>query len=266
MRTRALVSQALVPTVISLIFTATIAQAQSTLNAPVPKVSSTAPADDAIPDAKEAGYSYGVNFGMQLYNLGITDEIPMEALVRGMRDGLAGKRTTAQDIEIVKHFAQEVSERTVKRNHAAANAFLDNNAKKSGIRKTASGLQYEVLAPGGKKGPSPGAKDLVTVNYTGQLLDGTEFDSSYKKGQPAKFVLSDTIQGWQEALPLMKPGAKWRLFVPPELAYGDSFKQGIPEGSLLVFDVELLSAASPATDQASSGHPDHSGNSGRNSR
>jgi FKBP-type peptidyl-prolyl cis-trans isomerase len=233
--------------------------AESTPGVPVPVTPPAAPADSPaipadgmFPDAKNAALSYGVNFGMQFRNLGVTaDDIPMEALVRGIREGMAGKQTTVQDIDVVKHFGEEISQRIIERNHAAAQVFLDQNAKKPAVRRTAAGLQYEVLAAGDTKATSPHEKDLVTVNYTGRLLDGTEFDDSYKKGKPGKFLLSDTIQGWQEALPLMKPGAKWRLYVPPQLAYGDSWRPGIPAGSLLVFEIELVSATPTAPAQAS---------------
>src|SRR6185437_11083349 len=102
-------------------------------------------------------------------------------------------------------------------NHAAARAFLARNGKKKGVVTTASGLEYQVLKAG--QGSSPKAGDMVTVNYRGKLLDGKEFDSSYKRGQPASFPVDRVIPGWQEALELMKPGAKWRIFVPPRLAY-----------------------------------------------
>ena len=128
-------------------------------------------------------------------------------------------------------------------NHTAAKSFLAENGKKKDIVTTASGLQYKVLAPG--SGDSPKSTDQVTVNYRGTLLDGTEFDSSYKRGQPASFPVNGVIPGWQEALILMKPGAKWQLFVPPNLAYDLDSPPAIPPGSLLVFDVELLSVKPP---------------------
>ena len=124
-------------------------------------------------------------------------------------------------------------------NHRAAAKFLDENAKKPGIVTTASGLQYKVLAPG--SGDSPKPTDEVTVNYRGTLLDGTEFDSSYKRGQPASFPVNRVIPGWTEALQLMKPGAKYELFVPPQLAYDMRSRPPIPPGSMLMFEVELLS-------------------------
>ena len=111
-----------------------------------------------------------------------------------------------------------------------------------------------MLAPGDAKAPPIAATDQVTVNYVGKLIDGTEFDSSYTRGTPATFGVSGVIKGWQEALVLMKPGAKWELYVPPELAYGANPRPGIPANSLLIFDVELLSAK-PAGDAPKAGAP-----------
>jgi len=124
-------------------------------------------------------------------------------------------------------------------NQAAGKAFLAENAKKDGVKTTASGLQYEVLTVG--DGAIPSVSDQVTVNYRGSLVDGTEFDSSYKRGQPATFQVGGVIPGWTEALQLMKEGSKLKLTIPPELAYGD---RGAPPvigpGSTLVFEVELI--------------------------
>jgi len=123
----------------------------------------------------------------------------------------------------------------------AAAEFLAKNAKADGVVQTASGLQYKIVDAGKTGANSPQPTDTVTVQYRGKLLDGTVFDSSYDRGQPATFPVNGVIKGWQEALPLMKPGAKWQLFIPADLAYGDSGQGKIPPGSLLIFDVELLS-------------------------
>jgi len=119
-------------------------------------------------------------------------------------------------------------------------AFLQENAKKDGVKTTPSGLQYKVLTEG--KGKSPKATDTVTVNYRGTLLDGTEFDSSYKRGEPISFPLNRVIPGWTEGVQLMKEGAKYQFYIPANLAYG---KQGTPGGPIgpdetLIFDVELI--------------------------
>ena len=116
---------------------------------------------------------------------------------------------------------------------------MDNNAKIEGVVVTESGLQYKIVEPG--EGESPGPNDVVTVNYRGTLTDGTQFDSSYDRGQPATFPVSGVIAGWTEALQLMKPGAKWQLVIPSELAYGDrGAGQTIGPNATLVFDVELI--------------------------
>jgi FKBP-type peptidyl-prolyl cis-trans isomerase len=117
-------------------------------------------------------------------------------------------------------------------------AFLAENKKKAGIKTTASGLQYEVLTEG--SGPKPAATDTVEVNYMGKLIDGTEFDNSYKRGQSISFPLNGVIRGWTEGLQLMPAGSKYRLYIPYELAYGMNDQGPIPGGSVLVFDVELL--------------------------
>ncbi len=160
-----------------------------------------------------------------------------------MRDALAGKAVTDQDRENLRTLIGSVGEA----NHRAADKFLAENGKKPGVVTTASGLQYKVITAG--SGDSPKATDEVTVNYAGTLANGTEFDSSYKRGQPANFPVNRVIPGWTEALQLMKPGAKWQLFVPPKLAYDMRSQPPIPPGSLLIFDVELLSikaATAPA--------------------
>src|SRR5262249_44269997 len=138
-------------------------------------------------------------------------------------------------------------------NHRAADKFLAENGKKPGVVTTASGLQYKVLNDG--NGDSPKAADEVTVNYRGTLISGTEFDSSYKLGQPATFQVGGGTGGWTEALQLMKPGAKWQLYVPPKLAYDLQSRPPIPPGSLLIFDVELLSVKAPAPAAASAPAP-----------
>jgi FKBP-type peptidyl-prolyl cis-trans isomerase FkpA/FKBP-type peptidyl-prolyl cis-trans isomerase FklB len=123
-----------------------------------------------------------------------------------------------------------------------AAAYLAANAKKDGVKTTASGLQYQVVAPG--KGASPRADDVVLVHYEGRLTDGTVFDSSYSRGQPAAFGVGDVIPGWTEGLQLMRPGAKYRLTIPPQLGYGARGAGGvIPPNAVLVFDVELLAIA-----------------------
>jgi FKBP-type peptidyl-prolyl cis-trans isomerase len=179
-----------------------------------------------------------------MHRAGITDQVVMDAIVRGLRDGLQGKKTTPADQRQVQAYLRSQMQAAVARNQAAAKDFLDKNAHEKGVTTTASGLQYKIIAPGDRKAAAVTATDQVTVQYRGKLLDGSEFDSSYTHGAPATFAVNGVIRGWQEALVLMKPGAKWQLFVPPDLAYGPGPRPGIPGGSLLIFDVELLSVKS----------------------
>lgn len=120
----------------------------------------------------------------------------------------------------------------------AGSQFLVNNKKRAGVKTTASGLQYEILVPG--SGPKPSATDTVTVNYMGTLTDGTEFDNSYKRGQPISFPLDGVIRGWTEGLQLMPVGSKYKFYIPHELGYGLNGQGPIPGGAVLVFEVELL--------------------------
>ena len=125
------------------------------------------------------------------------------------------------------------------RNLQEGKAYLAENQKKKDVKTLPSGLQYKVLSAG--SGKTPKADDTVTVNYKGTLLDGTEFDSSYKRGQPTTIKVTDVIKGWAEALQLMKEGSKWQLFIPPDLAYGErAIGQIIPPNSTLIFEVELI--------------------------
>jgi FKBP-type peptidyl-prolyl cis-trans isomerase FklB len=125
------------------------------------------------------------------------------------------------------------------KNKKEGDAFLAKNKKLEGVKTLQSGLQYKVITEG--KGKSPKASDTVTVNYAGTLIDGTEFDSSYKRGQPATFPVGGVIKGWTEALQLMKEGSKWQLVIPADLAYGEQGRPGIPPNSVLIFEVELIS-------------------------
>jgi len=208
-----------------------------------PKKPAATGAEAAASEKSAASYSLGVSMGDQLRSSGITpDAINAERLAQGVRDALSGKvKMSEADQKNIQQLVRSAQEGAADANHKAAASFLAANAKKPGVVTTASGLQYLVLTPG--SGESPKATDEVTVNYRGTLIDGTEFDSSYKRGQPASFVLGRVIPGWTEGLQLMKPGAKHRLFVPPQLAYDLHVRpgMGIPPGSLLIFDVELLS-------------------------
>lgn len=194
----------------------------------------------AAPSTDQTSYLFGLTFGEQLHRLGIGDQVVIETMARGFKDGLQGKKSTPADQQQLQEFVHSTLQAAMTRNQTAAKDFLARNAHEKGITTTASGLQYKVLIPGDRKAPAVTSSDEVTVQYRGKLLDGTEFDSTYARGTPATFIASSVIKGWQEALLLMKPGAKWQLFVPPELAYDTQPKPGIPAGSLLIFEVELI--------------------------
>lgn len=210
--------------------------------------------EPATPD--EAAHTIGTGLGSQLRQIGITNEISIDRIVEGIKDGLAGQKPAPQDQQKLQAYMRSVSEATAAKNAAAAKAFLEKNGKEKGVVTTASGLQYKILEAGDKKAASPQPTDQVTVQYRGTLLDGSEFDSSYKRGQPAQFRVNGVVKGWQEALALMKPGAKWKLFIPPELGYGQAPRPGIPGGSLLTFEIELQTVKpAPAPQPASSPVP-----------
>jgi FKBP-type peptidyl-prolyl cis-trans isomerase FklB len=228
-----------------MIAAAPLAGAQTPSSAPTtPPATAPAPEAAAAPNADQIGYLFGLTFGEQMHGVGITDQVTSDAIARGVKDGLQGKRSTPADRQHVQEFVHSVMETAVAHNQAAAKDFLARNGHEKGVTTTASGLQYKVILPGDRKAAAVAPTDAVTVQYRGKLLDGSEFDSTYGRGTPASFTVNGVIPGWQEALVLMKPGAKWQLFVPPELAYGASPKPGIPGGSLLIFDVELLSVKS----------------------
>jgi FKBP-type peptidyl-prolyl cis-trans isomerase FklB len=210
---------------------------------PSPAPTTPAPAAGAPADTsnEQTSYLFGLTFGEQMHSVGITNQIDSEAVARGVKDGLQGKKSTHADQQQIQGFVQSVMAESVAHNKAAAVDFLAHNGHEKGVKTTPDGLQYKVLIPGDAKAAAISPNDEVTVNYRGKLLDGSEFDSSYTRGTPATFKVNGVIKGWQEALVLMKPGAKWQLFVPPELAYDTNPRPGIPAGSLLTFDVELLS-------------------------
>jgi FKBP-type peptidyl-prolyl cis-trans isomerase len=220
------------------------AAARAAAAAPAP---ATAPAPVPAPTPlteEQAGNYFGINFGNQLHQLGFGDQ-QLDSIVRGIKAGLAGKKVELADQRSLQAYVKSTSEAMTQRNLQAGKDFLAKNGQEKGVVTTASGLQYKILVPGDKKAASPAASDQVTVQYRGTLLDGTEFDSSYSRSQPAEFQVDHVIKGWTEALQLMKPGAKWTLWIPADLAYGERPRPGIPGGSLLTFEVELLSFKSP---------------------
>jgi FKBP-type peptidyl-prolyl cis-trans isomerase len=189
----------------------------------------------------EASYIIGITFGEQMRHADIADQIDLDAVIRGLKDGLAGKKTTGADQQQINGYVRTARLRAAAHNETAAKDFLAKNAHEKGVITTASGLQYKVIEPGDANAPAVMPTDEVSVHYRGTLLDGTEFDSTYSRGVPMTFKVNGVIPGWQEALSLMKPGAKWQVFVPPGLAYGANGQGPIPGGSLLKFEVQLLS-------------------------
>jgi FKBP-type peptidyl-prolyl cis-trans isomerase FklB len=217
--------------------------------APAPSSpAAVAPATDS--SNVETSYLFGLTFGEQMHSVGISTQVDTDAITRGLKDGLQGKKSTRADQQQIQAFVQSVMAAQLAHNKSAAQEFLTKNGREKGVKTTADGLQYKVLIPGNAKAEAIGPNDEVTVNYRGKLLDGSEFDSSYSRGTPATFKVNGVIKGWQEAIVLMKPGAKWQLFIPPELAYDASPRPGIPAGSLLIFDVELVSVKPAAGAEA----------------
>jgi len=205
-------------------------------------------AEDLKTDAQKFGYAIGVDLAKSLKP--VKDDVDIKALEAGLDAVFAGGEPVLDDAtrEQVKNTVAEkmqkrqMEERTATATKAKAEgeAFLAENAKKAGVKTTASGLQYEVLTEG--KGDSPKATDTVTVHYKGTLINGETFDSSYDRGQPVSFPLQNVIPGWTEGLQLMKPGAKYKFVIPSALAYGERGAGAkIGPNSTLVFEVELLS-------------------------
>lgn len=193
-------------------------------------------------------YAMGMNLGTGLHRQGMT--LDPALLARGLKDAQSGAKTAMTEDEARAAMAQLQTDVRAKLdakakeegavNRKEGDAFLAANKTKEGVVTLPSGLQYKILKEG--TGPKPTANDTVTCNYSGKLLNGTEFDSSYKRGQPASFPLTGVIKGWTEALQLMPVGSKWQLFIPPDMAYGDHPpSRDIAPGSTLVFEVELLS-------------------------
>ncbi len=221
-----------------------------------------APAEAAPAEAAPAvglptdpiGYFIGLSVGQQLAGQGFrTGDFTAAGLASGIADALAKKEPalTPEQMEAIVGKIQGIveerqGEQMAERNRAVAanmeksNLFLQENAKKEGIKTLASGLQYKVVTAG--TGKSPTAEDMVRVHYTGTLIDGTKFDSSVDRGEPAEFSVGQVIPGWRQALQEMKTGDKWMLYIPPQLAYGE---RGAPGGQIgpneaLIFEVELL--------------------------
>ncbi|MDI1250056.1 MAG: FKBP-type peptidyl-prolyl cis-trans isomerase [Lacunisphaera sp.] len=205
------------------------------------------PAASAVPgiESVDQKVSYGIGYNMGS-SLGREKMVQVDkaAFLAGIEDGLAGAKTRIPDAEIEAAFTamqQKVSTEmaaAAEKQLAACNDFLAKNKAKTGVTVTASGLQYEVLKSG--TGPKPKTTDTVKVHYHGTLMDGTVFDSSVERNEPIEFAVTGVIPGWVEALQLMSVGDKWKLTIPPAIAYGPRATGKIPANSVLIFEVELL--------------------------
>lgn len=196
---------------------------------------------------ERAGYGIGLRLGQNLRQQGV--EIDVDQLSQGLRDALEGQEPRIDDAAIEEALTTLQNEASTRRaderaaeaeeNRRAGREFLEENAVRDNVATLPSGLQYEVLEEG--DGASPDDNDRVTIHYTGTLIDGTEFDSSHQRGQPAIFTLDSVIPGFQEGLQLMQVGSTYKLYVPGEMGYGDNPPAGaIPPGATLIFEVELL--------------------------
>jgi FKBP-type peptidyl-prolyl cis-trans isomerase FklB len=232
----------------------------SAAKAPAAKAGQGSAAAEKTPAAKSAGgmelktekdklsYAVGLNVGRSLQKDSV--EVDPNVLVQGLKDALAGGKTQMseddakgiiQSLQADLHKKQEAQMAAAgEANKKQGDAFMAANKTKEGIVTLPDGLQYKILTPG--TGPKPVASDTVICNYKGTLIDGTEFDSSYKRGQPATFPVNKVIAGWTEALQMMPVGSKWQLFVPPDMAYGARGPSPlIGSNAVLIFEVELLS-------------------------
>ena len=198
-------------------------------------------------EKSRVSYAIGMMLGHNWQQQGL--EVDPEIAARAIKDIQSGGTTLLSQTEMQetltafqKEFKvkqQKIQEEKAIKNKAEGADFLAANKAKPGVVTLPDGLQYTVLTEG--SGAMPQADNVVSVHYRGTLLDGTEFDSSYKRGQPAQFPVNGVIRGWTEALQLMKTGSKWKLFIPSELAYGENGQRSIPPNSVLIFEVELLS-------------------------
>lgn len=218
-------------------------KAAADVNAPKPEILKT--------ELEKVSYIIGTQIARNFKAQDV--EVDLNALMLGLKDALEGKTLAMSQSEMQKvytHFQQEMRAKIAAKraeeaakNLAAGKAFLEANKTKEGVKVLPDGLQYKIIKEG--TGPTPTADDRVETNYRGTLIDGAEFDSSYKRNKPAEFAVKGVIKGWTEALQLMKVGAKWELYIPPDLAYGERGRPGIPPNSTLIFEIELLKIVEP---------------------
>ena len=197
-------------------------------------------------EGAQIAYSIGVNIGQNLQSQGILEGLELDTFMVGMFDAINEdvKMSDEDMLAAIQLFQQRMAEQqqaVLTESTAASVEFLANNSTQEGVVTLASGLQYMILESGPEGSASPAATDSVLAHYHGTLIDGTVFDSSVDRGEPAQFGLSQVISGWTEGLQLMSVGDKWRLFIPAAMAYGEaSPTPAIPPNSALIFDVEIL--------------------------
>ncbi|MGZ4867860.1 MAG: FKBP-type peptidyl-prolyl cis-trans isomerase [Candidatus Angelobacter sp.] len=236
-------------------------QTPTTTTKKAPVTSKTATAPTLKTQKEKTSYALGMKIGGDLRRQGIGESLDPAITARALRDALAGSKallTEDEERALLTQLQNEVRDKQQAKAHETGiaarkegEAFLTANKSKEGVVTLPSGMQYKILTAG--TGPKPTPSDKVTCNYRGTLINGKEFDSSYKRGEPASFPVNGVIKGWTEALQLMPVGSKWQLFIPPDMAYGDrGAGSDIGPGETLIFEVELLSIGdqkTPAGDQ-----------------
>ena len=248
---------------ITVVGSASAADPKPATQPPAIKPAATAPAEPAVDTAaidakfkgdKKAEFSYmvGMDVGRGLGS--IKDEIDMTVVIQALQATVKGDKTTLNEQEALsvrQEFMQKLQARQAaktkedaEKNQKEGDDFLAKNKSKSGVKVTASGLQYEVVKAG--NGPKPKATDTVKVDYTGTKIDGTKFDSSVDRGQPATFPLNGVIPGWTEGMQLMSVGSQFKFYIPAKLAYGERGPGTIGPNATLIFDVKLISIEPPA--------------------
>jgi len=251
----------------SLVLCAVLAFALSGLGSAACAQENGEAAEQPAVDHAKASYGFGYQMGSNMHQQDV--EMDLEAMIAGLRDGLSGTDAKYSEEEMqaaLQAMQQEMMARQqataaaqAETNLAAGREFLAENAKREGVETLPSGLQVEMLEAG--EGASPGPADKVRVHYKGTLIDGTVFDSSYDRGQPAVFGLNGVIPGFSEGIQRMKPGAKHKLYIPADIAYGAQGRPGLPPNSTLIFEVELLEVQ-PAAAPATNGEPEAGEGSG----
>jgi FKBP-type peptidyl-prolyl cis-trans isomerase len=231
--------------------------------APAKPAVDTAAIDAKFKGDKKAEYSYMVGMDVGRGLTSIKDEVDVNVVIQALQASLKGEKTTLTEPEalsIRQEFMQKLQAKQAakakddaEKNQKEGDDFLSKNKTKSGVKVTASGLQYEVVKPG--SGPKPKATDSVKVDYTGTKIDGTKFDSSVDRGQPATFPLNGVIPGWTEGMQLMPVGSEYKFYIPAKLAYGERGPGPIGPNATLIFDVKLISIEAPAAPAAGAPTP-----------